>query len=421
MSILVRIACLIIGCLAFFAATSAWGEDWPQFRGPTGQGISQETGLPVHWSATENVAWKVEIPGEGWSSPIVFQDRVFVTSTLEEGVSCHLTCLDRKSGKTLWNREVVRQEPTRKETKNSHATPTPVTDGQRVYVAFSGGALAAVAFDGSVEWTNLASKFYSKHGLGASPILVDDLLVMPFDGSSPGEDKEVGWKKPWDQAFLVALDRQTGNVRWKATRGLSRIAHVTPNLLHENGRTQIVSGAGDVIQGFDPANGERIWTVFSQGEGVTPSIVIGDGLIFTCSGFEKPTIRTVRTGGKGDVTKSHIAWEQTRGVPSLASLLYVKPYLYAITDKGVATCLKAATGDVVWEERIGGNHSASPVYGDGKIYFLSEQGETAIIAAGPEFKLLARNSIDEKCQASIAISHQQLFIRSDHNLFSIGR
>ena len=408
---------VVVAVAVFTSAANA--ENWPGFRGPTRQGLSSEKGLPTKWSPTENVAWKTDIPGAGWSSPIVFGDHVFVTSTIDD-TSCRVICLDRRSGKILWNKEVFQQEPKRKEGKNSYATPTPVTDGKLVYAVFGDGSISALAYDGSIVWTNREFKFYSQHGLGASPILYEDLLIMPMDGSSEGPDKSVGWKKPWDEGYLLALDKQSGKMRWQGDRGMSRIAHVTPNVLKHESGDQIVSGAGDVVQGFDPRTGKRIWTIYSQGEGVVPSIVIGDGLIFSASGYEKPTIRAVRTGGSGDVTKTHIAWEQTKGVPSLASFVYVKPHLYAVTEAGVVNCFDAKTGEVVWQERIGGNHSASPVVADGNIYFLSEDGESAIVQAGPEFKLVARNTIGEKCQASMAISQGQLFIRSESRLWCIG-
>ena len=411
---------LLITLLFACAAAPIAAENWPGFRGPTRQGVSSETDLPTEWSATSNVAWKVEIPGEGWSSPIVHGDHVFVTSTMGDGVSCRVICVDRRTGMLLWNTEVFQQEPKRKEQKNSYATPTPVTDGQLVHAVFGDGSLAAVNFAGQVKWTNREFKFYSQHGLGASPILHDDLLIMPMDGSSEGPDKEFGWKKPWDEGYLLALDKQTGKLRWQGDRGPSRIAHVTPNVLKHGSLAQIISGAGDVVQGFDPQTGERIWTVYSQGEGVVPSIVLGGNLIFSASGYEKPTIRAVRTAGKGDVTKTHIAWEQTKGVPALSSFLYVEPHLYAVTDAGVATCYEAETGKIVWQQRIGGKHSASPVYADGNIYFLSEEGESVVIKAGPKFELVARNSVGEKCQASMAISQGQIFIRSEKHLFCIG-
>lgn len=356
---------------------------------------------------------------------------MFVTTTAESGASCRVLCLDRKNGAVLWNVEVFQQVPRRKEGKNSYATPTPVTDGEHVYAVFGDGSVAALSKDGSVLWTNRDVKFYSRHGLGASPLLHENLLIMPCDGSnvigSPGaypkvsDEERLGWQIPWDKSFIAALDAKTGKPVWTGQRGLSRIAHVSPNILRENGMAQLISPAGDVIQGFDVKTGERRWSVFSQGEGVTPSFAMGDGLIFTSSGFEKTTIRTVRTDGKGDVTATHIAWEQRKGAPTQPSLLYVKPYLYAITDGGIAHCYQGANGEIVWEERVGGNHCASPVYADRKIYFLSESGETTIISAGSEFKIVARNSIGEKCQASMAISQKQLFIRSDKHLFCIGQ
>ena len=399
----------------------AQAENWPTFRGPGGQGVSHETGLPLKWSGAENVAWKTPIPGEGWSSPIVFGDDVFLTAATEEGVSCRVLALDRRTGAVRWNTEVVRQVPTRKEQKNSYASPTPVTDGKHVYAVFSDGTLAALDLAGTVVWTNRDYKFYSKHGMGASPRLFGDQLIMPFDGSSDGEDRQIGWKIPWDRAFVLALDKQTGKTLWQAKRGMSRIAHVTPSLWKGADSAQIISGAGDVVQGFDPATGKQLWTVHSQGEGVTPSIVLGDDLIYSASGFEKPTIRAVRPGGTGDVTQTHIAWEQTKGVPSLSSLLYVKPHLYAVTDAGVATCFAAETGELIWQERIGGKHSASPVAAEGRIYFLSEEGETVVIAAGAKFEILARNPLQETCQASMAVSQGQFFIRTQQHLFCLGQ
>ncbi|MDX1953252.1 MAG: PQQ-binding-like beta-propeller repeat protein [Verrucomicrobiota bacterium] len=403
------------------SAVVSLGENWPRFRGPTGQGISSETAIPSSWSPGEGIKWKTSIPGESWSSPIVWGDSVFLTTTVEMGQHCHVLCIDRKNGEIRWNKKVFEQVPLRKEGKNSYASSTPVTDGKSVFAVFGDGSVAALDFNGQILWTNRDVKFYSQHGLGASPVLYRDLLIMPFDGSSTGEDKTVGWQKPWDKSFINAYDIKTGKVRWTAKRGMSRIAHVTPNLLVENGETQLISGAGDVVQGFNPDTGELIWTAASRGEGVVPSIVIGNGLIFSASGFEKSTIRAMKTGGKGDVTETHIVWEQTKGVPSLSSFVLHQDYLFAITDGGVASCLEAKTGKQLWQERVGGKHSASPVLVDGKIYFLSEEGETAMIEPGPEFKILGRNSINEKCQASMAISQGNIFIRSEKKLFCIGK
>jgi outer membrane protein assembly factor BamB len=405
-------------------------ENWPRFRGPTGQGLSSETNLPRHWNATSNIVWKTPVPGDGWSSPIVWGGRIFVTATTDSGTRCHVLCLDRQNGQVLWDRLVFEQVPRRKEGKNSYATPTPVTEGERVYAVFGDGSVVALNFNGSLVWTNREVQHYSRHGLGASPVWHAGLLIMPYDGSNPigspgvypkvSDEERLGWQIPWDRAQIVALDAKSGQRVWTGRRGQSRIAHVSPNVLRDGATTQILSCAGDAIQGFDPKTGERLWTVFSQGEGVTPSPAFGDGLVFTSSGFEKTTLRTVRTGGQGDITATHIAWEQKKGAPTQPSLLYVKPYLYTITDGGIAHCFQAETGDVVYAERVGGTHSASPVYADGKIYFLSEQGETTVIEPGPEFKIVARNPLPEKCQASMAVSQGRLYLRAEKNLYCIG-
>jgi len=421
---------LLAALVAVVPCLTASAENWPRFRGPTGQGISTETGLPIHWNAESNVVWRTPIPGAGWSSPVVWDDRVFVTTATDNDTKCRVLCLDRSSGKVLRDKLVFDQVPLRKEGKNSYATPTPVTDGERVYAVFGDGSIAALTLDGDVVWTNRDVKFYSRHGLGASPIVYDGLLIMAYDGSNrvttPGQypnntpEEKLGWQIPWDGAFIIALDAKTGRRVWTGKRGLSRIAHVTPNIVREGGTTQLVSCAGDAIQGFDPKTGERIWTVYSQGEGVVPSFAWGDGLVFTASGFEKTTLRAVRTGGKGDVTATHVAWEQRRGTPTQSSPLYVKPWLYTITEGGIAHCYKAESGEVVYAERVGGNFCASPVYAEGRIYFLSEAGETTVIAAGPEFKILSRNPLNERCQASLAVSQGRLLIRTAKNLYCLG-
>jgi outer membrane protein assembly factor BamB len=383
--------------------------------------MSTEENVPARWSADSNITWKTPVPGSGWSSPIVFGNRVFVTTATEKGVSFRLLCFDRRTGAVLWNRQVFRQKTGNKQRQNSFATSTPVTDGQMVYtVAFDGG-IAGVSTDGDIVWDNRDYEYYSQHGLAVSPILYEDLVIVAFDGSSSGPDPKVGWQKPWDKAVIVALDKNTGKVRWEGRRGPSRIAHVTPQLLREGGKHQLVSSAGDVVQGFDIETGRRIWTVSSTGEGVVPSLVVGGGLVFSTSGFGDPAIRAVRTGGEGDVTETHIAWETSEDVPKVPSMLYIKPFLFLITESSVAKCLRAATGEVLWRHRLGGKYSTSPVWADGRVYFLSEKGETVIIEATSKFKVLARNKLEEKCCASPAISQGNLFIRSEHNLFCIGQ
>ena len=392
-------------------------ENWTRFRGPNGQGVSQETDLPIRWSSSDNILWKTPVPGVGWSSPIVYDDAVFLTTATEEGVSCRVLRLDRRDGRIVWDKEVHRQTPGRKRRQNSYATPTPVTDGERVYAVFYDGTVVAVDFAGNPVWKNTDIEFFSLHGLGASPLLIDGQLIMPFDGSSPAEDR-VGWKEPWDKAVVLSLDTATGAVRWKGARGLSRVGHVSPIVI--NGGTQLVSAGGDRVQGFDVRSGQRIWSIYSQGEGVTPSPVIGEELIFTSSGFEAPTIRAIRMGGTGDVTDTHIAWEQKRGVPVLASPLYAAPYLYTITRDNILHCIEAHSGAIVWQRRLEGTYSASPVLADGRIYILSEEGLTLVLRPGPRYEELARNHLGERCLASMAVSQGDFFIRSEEHLFRIG-
>ena len=412
----------VVGVLAaMFCSSLAFAENWPGFRGPTGQGMCSESNLPTKWSATENVAWKTAIPGEGWSSPIVWDQRIFLTTATDGGVSCRVLCLDRKNGQILWNKELFQQQLRRKEGRNSYATPTPCTDGQRVYAVFCDGSICALDFDGNVVWTNRDIRFYSQHGLGVSPILYQELLIIPFDGSNEEGDKFIGWRKPWDKAVILALDSKTGKEKWRGKRGLSRIAHVTPRPLTVDDRVQLISAAGDVIQGHDINTGELIWTARAQGEGVVPSIVIGDGLVYAVSGFERTTIRAVRPDGKGDVTRTHIAWEQTNQAPTEPSMLYVNGLLFVPNERGFLQCLDGKTGKVLWQQRVGGSYCASPVCSEGKIYLLSSTGATLIFEAAAEFKPIAKNSIDERCQASFAISDGQIFIRSEKNLFCIGK
>ena len=406
--------------LAALLSLGAAAEDWPGWRGPTHQGVSAEKDLPTRWSASENVAWKTAIPGAGWSSPIVFGDRVFVTATSPDGVKCRVVCLDRLDGKILWDKQVFEQKVAHKADRNSYATPTPATDGKRIYAVFGDGSFVALDYDGNVVWSNRRQKFYSQHGLGTSPILYGDLLLLAWDGSSEGPDKGLGWHRPWDQGALLALDKETGEVRWRGLRGESRISHVVPNVLGRGSEVQIVSGAGDVVQGFDPADGRRLWSVRSEGEGVVPSIVIGGGLVFATSGFGSPTIRAIRPGTAKDPAAAAVVWESKKAVPMIPSFVYAGGLLFTINEPGVAQCLDAATGKQHWQQRIGGQHSASPIHADGNVFFLSDGGEATILEAGPVYRLIARNSLGEKCQASPAVSRGQIFLRTERNLYAIG-
>ena len=399
--------------------------NWPQFRGPDGQGHSPETTIPTTWSASQGIAWKTPIPGESWSSPIVQGRHVFVTTATDNGESCRVLALDRDSGRILWNTEVFRQIPRRKETRNSYATPTPATDGKRVYACFGDGSFAAVDHRGKVLWTNRSQPFYSQHGLGTALMLHDGLVIMSRDASSEGPDKKVGWQTPWEKSYVVALDAQTGAERWRTGRGRSRISHGTPVIWRNpKGRPQIVTEAGDVLQGFDPKTGSLLWTSEVPGEGKVPSVVLGDGLAFCSGGWGgKEGIKAFRLGGEGMLRQSNLVWEQKRGEPKVPSLLYLEGLLFAMTDTGVATCYEATTGAIVWQERIGGNFSASPVSAGGRIYFVGDNGQTVVLDASRTFHLVSRNPIadGEEVQASPAISQGRFLIRTRSNLWSIGK
>jgi len=399
------------------ASDSLQAENWMRFRGPSGQGISSETELPVTWTTKNNIKWKTDLPGKGWSSPIVFKEHVFLTASTEEGVSCQVICINRKDGSTAWATEVHRQKPGPMRKQNSYATPTPVTDGKYIYSVFYDGTIIAVDFSGNIVWKNTEVRFFSLHGLGASPMMANGQVIMPFDGSSR-EETQVGWKIPWEKAVILSLDAADGSVRWKGERGKSRVGHVTPILVNNN--SQLVSAGGDRVQGFDPITGKRVWSVYSQGEGVTPSPVVGDGLVYTSSGFEAPTLRAIRLDGKGDVTKTHIAWEQKNGVAALSSLLYVKPYLYSISRDNILHCLEATSGNIVWRQRLSGTYSASPVYADGRVYILSAEGVTLVLSPGAKYDEIARNDIGETCYASMAVSQGNFYIRTARSLFCIG-
>lgn len=386
-------------CFLVFSFAGLCYSQWPGFRGPTRQGVAEGSKIP------ESLAWTAEVPGEGWSSPVVSGKRVFLTTAVDEGRSCRLLAFDLESGRKLWDVEAAKQTPRRKERKNSYATPTPVTDGKTIYAVCASGTFAAFDTNGKRKWINEDYPHYSQHGLGTSPVLEKGLLIMARDWSSEGSEPRVGWQIPWDKSYIVSLDARTGKQVWKTGRGMSRIGHVTPNVM---GST-LVSGAGDVVQGFDIRTGKLLWTGRSQGEGVVPSIVLGEGLIFSVSGFEKPTIRAFKPGGE-------IAWEQTRGVPMISSLLYADGLVYSFTTAGIAWCFRASNGEPVWQGRLGGEFSSSPILLAGRILIANENGELFRLKAGEKFEVENKTALGEKVQASPAVSGGKLLVRTASKL-----
>jgi outer membrane protein assembly factor BamB len=404
--------------VALFAAVTARGENWAEFRGPTGQGLAAEgKKYPAEWNVGtgKNVAWKQPIPGAGWSSPIVYDGKVYLTTAVgakgKVEQSLRALALDAASGKVLWDKEVFKQDAgaPRVHPKASHANPTPITDGKRIYVHFGHQGTAALDPAGNIVWKNAALKYRPVHGNGGSPVLIDDLLVFSSDGA--------------DTQKVIALDRASGKVVWQTPRKVEvfkPFSFCTPLVIDVGGRKQIVSPAAGYVGAYDPKTGAEIWRVrYGEGYSVVPRPVFGNGLLFLCTGFDSPKLIAVRPDGKGDVTDTHVAWTVERGAPLDPSPLLVGNELYFVSDMGVGTCVDAAGGKVHRQQRLGGNYSASPIFADGKIYFTSEDGAVSVFRAGPAFELLGRNEMGERTFASPAAVDGALYLRTERHLYRI--
>lgn len=399
----------IILILLALAASPAGAQDWPAFRGPDGQGHSSELTLPLEWSETRNINWKTPLPGLGWSSPVVAGGRVWITTAVEQrGISLRALAFDAATGKEVVNVEVFHLGGAAREInpKNSWASPTPIVDGDRVYVHFGADGTAALTLAGELVWKN-KFEYQSQHGAGGSPVVYGDLLIFSCDGS--------------DTAFVVALDKKTGKVKWKTyRRAPADQAYTTPLVIKVGDRDELVSVGAFRAAAYDPLTGKEIWRVnYDDGFSNVPRPVYANGLVYIATGFQQPSMIAVRTDGAGDVTKTHIAWKLQRGAPLTPSPLLVGDEFYMVNDGGIATCLDAASGTVIWQQRLGGTYSASPVFAGGRIYFLAEQGVTTVIAPGREFRRLATNPLDGGLLASMAVSGGSLFLRTDSHLYRI--
>jgi len=354
------------------------------------------------------VRWKVAIPGRGWSSPVVQADRIWLTTATDEGKSLRALSIDRNSGAILQNVEIFRlKSPKLTNSKNSFASPTPVVDGERVYVHFGAYGTACLTQSGEIVWKTRLEYDNGQHGTGGSPIVYEDLLIISCDGN--------------DVQFVVALDKLTGKVKWKKSREGYQ-AYSTPLVVSLPGGDQVISPGAFRAVAYEPRSGKELWQVrYGEGFSNVPRPVYGDGLVFICTGFQQPSMLAVRLDGKGDVTNSKVEWKLDRGVPLTASPLLVGNELYMVTDNGIATCVDAKTGKEYWRARVGGNHSASPIYADGRIYFLSEEGESVVIAPGQTLKHLTTNQLDGRTLASMAVSGGSIFIRSETHLYRISK
>jgi outer membrane protein assembly factor BamB len=414
---LITIALLALS-VAAAVPQAAQAEDWPQFRGPDGQGHSTATNLPTHWSATENVAWKTELPGNGWSSPVLVDGRLCLTTAVPDatpggkGFSLGAFCLDAKTGQRVWDTVVFHEggDSPHIHNKNSHASPTPIVDHGRLYVHFGHMGTACLDLAGKVIWRNDTLHYAPVHGNGGSPALVGNALVFSCDGAR--------------DPFVAALNRDTGKELWRTPRGLEpvnkKFSFSTPLAIEVNGQTQVVLPGSDAVMAYDPANGHEIWRVrYKDGYSVIPRPIFAHGLVFICTGFDRPTVMAIRPDGRGDVTDSHVAWQTGRSAPHTPSLLVVGDELYMLADRGVFSCLDAKTGQVHYSERVNGPYSASPLYADGKIYLQSEGGEGVVVQPGKAFNVLARNDLGERMLASYAAGDGALFIRGDKHLYRI--
>lgn len=408
---------LAIGLLGFMAASVSAG-DWAEFRGPTGQGHAATSKLPTEWSSTKNVAWKTGIAGLGWSSPIVVGDRIYLTTAVPTGdgekkdQSLRTICLNSATGKSVWDKEIFLQDgKTAKpiHSKNSHASPTPISDGKHLFVHFGAQGTACLTLDGAVVWQNREFQYEMRHGNGGSPILVDDLLVFSCDGS--------------DKMFVVALDRVTGKVRWQIARehkNGNKFSFGTPLLIEVNGEKQIVAPGTFHVAAYRPKDGSEIWRVdYGLGYSVIPRPVFGHGLIFLSSGYDTPVLMAIKPDGKGNVTETHVAWKTNKSAPHTPSPLLVGDQLYVVSDGGIATCFNAVSGEQVWQKRIGGNFSSSPLFADGKIYLQSEQGDGIVLQPGSEYVELAKNELEPRTFASYAVADGALLIRTETQLYRI--
>ena len=388
---------------------AALGENWTAWRGPRGDGTSLEKNVPVRWSATENVMWKAPIQGKGHASPVVFDDRIFVVTAAEELDQRLLLCLDRKNGGVLWKRVVLKAPLEKLHTLNSHASSTPATDGEKVYVSFLDRDkmfVAAYDFDGNEVWSVRPGVFSSRHGYCSSPVLWKDKVLVNGDHDGP--------------AYLTALQRDTGKTIWKTPRPNRTRSYCAPIVRHIDGRNQMILSGSLCVASYDPDTGKQHWIIDGPTEQYVASLVYNGELLFMTCGFPDRFVQAIRPNGSGNVTKTHVAWQREKDCAYVPSPISIGPYFLGVSDSGAATCYEAATGKILWRERLGPHFSASLVTANGFAYFLSDKGVMTIVKAGPKFEVLARNDIGEEMRASPAISNGQMFLRGVKNLYCIS-
>lgn len=396
--------------------TNLDAQDWAVFRGPDGDGVSNYENLPVQWAADKNVAWSVTV-AEGWSSPVVSEGQVFLTSAVVQDADAEkskydliVAAHDLDTGKLTWQTKVFVQPETapRIHQKNSHASPTPIIHDERLYVHFGHQGTACLTLDGEMVWKTVSLEYKPVHGNGGTPIIVNDTLVFSVDGAATTK--------------VVALSLVDGSPRWTFDRESNaprKFSFSTPALIEVNGSQQIVSPGSDVVHGLDAKTGEMIWKVTYDGYSVIPKPVLYNGLLYVCTSYNTPWIYCIDPSGKGDVTETHVKWSHQKQVPHTPSIIVRDDLIYMVSDRGIGSCLEAQTGEVVWQERIGGNYSASPIYTNGLIYLQSEQGDATVIEASRDFKVVSKNTFGERTLASYGVANGTLLIRTAEKLYCV--
>jgi outer membrane protein assembly factor BamB len=411
---------LIASCAIALSSSRlhAASTDWPQFRGPTGQGISTATDVPSEWDPVKNVAWKIEIPGKGWSSPVVADGKVYLTTAAAKDsgpVSLWAVCIDAASGKVLWDTNVFTPDPAAVKLihpKNSPASSTPIVTKDRLFVHFGHLGTAALDLSGKIIWRENTIKYRPVHGNGGSPALINGLLLFTCDGER--------------DPFVAALDSDTGKIKWTTPRNTSArksFSFSTPLEIEVNGTSQAIIPGSGFVGGYDPATGHELWRVlYGEGYSVVPRPVFSHGLLFLSSGFDSPTTYAIKpAGATGNATATNVAWTQRKGAPLTPSMLVIGDELYSVSDGGIATCADALTGKMYWSHRFDGNFSGSPVTAEGRIYFQSEQGVGYVIKAGQMFEQISEDDLAERSLASDAVVDHALFIRTEHHLVKVAK
>lgn len=406
---------LSLGARGMALEQHASSLNWPEFRGPTADGHAGSLGLPLTWSETDHVVWKTPIHDHGWSSPVVWQNQIWVTTAKEDGTQLFAVCVDRDTGEVVQDVKVFDVEnPGHVAAVNSFASPTPAIEAGRLYVHY--GTYGTACLDtssGQVLWTRRDLNCDHHEGPGSSPILYEDWLIVHVDGR--------------DVQYVIALDKATGETVWKTNRSIDysqfsdnmRKAFCTPTVIDTGTRKELISPGAKAIMGYDPATGEELWKIRHDGWSLVPRPIFGHGLVFFVNDFESPELWAIRPGGTGDVTDSNVVWRIRQAVPAQPSVLLIDDCLYTIADSGIVSCIDAQTGNVIWKNRMGGNYAASPIYTDRRIYCFGQDGTTTVLEPGPEYKVLAVNQLEGELKASPAVAGRALFVRTRTHLYRI--